>query len=420
MLSRRDDPAAAFARIDLSARSGIVVGLSGGSDSTALLVLLHEWLRRNRPGCALLAVTVDHRLRPESAREAWQMAEFCAGLGIAHRISEWRDGRPSSAIAATAREARYRLLAEAAAEAGTDLVLVAHTADDQAETVMMRLARGEGSGLAGMAASTLLDGWCWIVRPLLGCRRDMLREELRRRGIGWIDDPGNADPVQERVRVRKALREQGRTEEMLTLAALHGARRARLSAAAATRISTGAASPSPGLVRFARGEADDAWLQAVRVLLALCGGRPHLPAVAATRDLLSRLAGGRAALARTLVTPRRAELFLHRELRDLPEADEDGIYDGRYRIGRDAVRQGWRLVRRHGRGRSLAASALATVPVLRAPPPPAAAPPAVEPVLAPFDRFLPGFDLDTAQAAARLMGRRPYPPAPMPEWPERA
>ncbi len=411
-----------FARIDLRRRQTLLVGLSGGSDSTALLVLAQEWLRRHKPSVSILAVTVDHGLRPESAQEAAQMAGFCARLGVAHRICRWTGPKPSAGIAAAAREARYRLLAEAARDAGSDLVLVAHTAEDQAETVWMRLDRAEGGGLAGMALSTLYLGQFWILRPLLQCRRENLRAELRRRRIGWIEDPSNADPRFERVRARAALQDPARMHEMLARAGAHRARRVRLDEEAAQYIRSDARRAAPGLI-----EIDPVFLapepgplHAFRILLACTGGRSHLPGMAATRALQTRLAQGRSALGGTLVTPRRGRLYLHRELRDLPECDAGGIFDGRYRIEPDMAARGWRLIRRPGAGKDLVGAALSAEPILQAPPGSEDTAPTVMPWLAPFDHFLSGFDLASAGAAADLYGRSPYPASPLPETPDSA
>ena len=154
---------------------GATLGLavSGGGDSLALLLLARAAL----PG-RVKAATVDHGLRPDSAAEARRAGEFCAALGIPHTIRRWEGEKPVAGLQAAAREARYRLLAEAADDADCSLVMTGHTLDDQAETVAMRRERGAGRGLSGIAPATLHDKRIWFVRPLIGQRRaaSLLRE----------------------------------------------------------------------------------------------------------------------------------------------------------------------------------------------------------------------------------------------------
>ena len=179
----------------------IVIAVSGGGDSLALMHLAADWAA----GAPLLAVTVDHGLRRESAAEARQVAGAAAARGIRHETLCWRgwDGRGN--LQAAAREARHALIADRARAEGRRAVLLGHTRDDQAETVLMALARAAGpDGLSAMAAARQARGVHWL-RPLLGVGRDELRAELRRRGTGWAEDPTNDDPRFERVRVRRAL-----------------------------------------------------------------------------------------------------------------------------------------------------------------------------------------------------------------------
>lgn len=192
-----------FSSIQFGSNARIVIALSGGGDSTALTCLARDHFAAHGETQRLLAVTVDHGLRPESAREALQAGEVCAGLGVEHVVKRWQDDKPAAGLQAAARAARYRLLGQAAADAGAGIVLTGHTLDDQAETVAMRAARGAGRGLSGIAPATLYRRETWFVRPLIGCRRDDLRAWLTGRDQDWIEDPSNRDARFERVRVRQ-------------------------------------------------------------------------------------------------------------------------------------------------------------------------------------------------------------------------
>ncbi len=199
------------------ARLGVAV--SGGSDSLALLHLLHDWGR-----VGLVAVTVDHGLRPGSAGEAAHVADICARMGLPHETLEWRgwDGRGN--LQDEARRTRYSLMADWARRQGIAEVALGHTRDDQAETFLMRLAREAGvDGLSGMATRIQRNGVTFC-RPLLGVGRGELRDELTRRRIKWIDDPTNADEGYDRVRMRRALAtlaELGLTAKAIAASAAH-------------------------------------------------------------------------------------------------------------------------------------------------------------------------------------------------------
>ncbi|HET7681328.1 MAG TPA: tRNA lysidine(34) synthetase TilS [Xanthobacteraceae bacterium] len=190
---------------DLVSARAIVLAVSGGPDSTALLFLAARWRKARRRGPELLAVTVDHGLRKEAAAEAQQVARLARKLGVPHRILRWSGAKPKSGLQEKARMARYRLLAEAAAKAGASHILTAHTLDDQAETVLMRLLRGSGpAGLAGMARETRLAELT-LTRPLLDIPKARLLATLRKARIPFSDDPSNRDPRFTRVRMRGLL-----------------------------------------------------------------------------------------------------------------------------------------------------------------------------------------------------------------------
>ena len=203
----------------------LLIAVSGGPDSTALLLMAAEWAKR-RGGTRIEAATVDHGLRPESADEAKAVAKLCARLKVGHRILEWKGAKPATRLQERAREARYRLLVDHAKAIGADALLTAHHADDQAETVLFRLLRGSGvAGLRGMDFMTARDGMT-IARPLIALRKRDLIAFAQARGAPFIDDPSNADPRFARTRLRALLARLG--EEGLDGQALDRlARRAR-------------------------------------------------------------------------------------------------------------------------------------------------------------------------------------------------
>ena len=182
--------------------SALVLAVSGGPDSTALLWLVAKWRSGLKRPPRLLAVTIDHGLRRESRSEALDVARLAKALDVEHRTLRWTGPKPTSGLPAAAREARYRLLADAARKIGAAHVLTAHTRDDQAETLMMRLARGSGlAGLAAMARETP-RGAVTIVRPLLDVPKARLIATLHKAKIDYADDPTNHDPVFTRTRFR--------------------------------------------------------------------------------------------------------------------------------------------------------------------------------------------------------------------------
>ncbi len=185
--------------------SALVLAVSGGPDSTALLWLASRWRNSLKRAPRLVAVTVDHGLRRESESEARAVARLAKSLKVEHRTLRWRGIKPGTGLPAAAREARYSLLADAARKIGATHVVTAHTRDDQAETLMMRLARGSGlSGLAAMARETP-RGPITIARPLLDVPKARLIATLRRAGIAYADDPTNRDRSFTRPRFRELM-----------------------------------------------------------------------------------------------------------------------------------------------------------------------------------------------------------------------
>ena len=183
----------------------IAIAVSGGPDSMALLLMAAE----ARPGL-VEAATVDHGLRADSRGEAEMVAAQCERLGVPHAIltAEWGE-KPTAAIQERAREMRFALLGKWARERGLKALLTAHHLDDQAETFLMRLARGAGiKGLGGMRRVTRVPrGSITLVRPLLGWRHSELEQVCADAGVEPVQDPSNEDAQFERVRMRTALAE---------------------------------------------------------------------------------------------------------------------------------------------------------------------------------------------------------------------
>jgi tRNA(Ile)-lysidine synthase len=214
----------------------LILAVSGGPDSTALLLLAADWRKRAKHGPTLTAVTVDHGLRPEAKREASAVKVLAQRLGVPHRTLRWAGPKPVTALQERARAARYRLLAEAARKSGASHVLTAHTLDDQGETVLLRMAHGSGlSGLAAMARVTPLDrrrladdqakrkpagqqtmrhtrengagtdaagSEAVLVRPFLALPKSRLIATVCAAGLTVMDDPSNTDPRFARTRLR--------------------------------------------------------------------------------------------------------------------------------------------------------------------------------------------------------------------------
>jgi len=197
----------------------LVLAVSGGPDSTALLMLAARWRRAHKHAPELFAVTVDHGLRPQSAAEARAVKALAQRLKVAHCTLRWSGKKPRTGLQEAAREARYRLLASAARKLEAGYVLTAHTLDDQAETVLMRMARG--SGVTGLRAMRKLTPMVFparspqrrshdrhpllLGRPLLDIAKARLFATLRRDKIEFADDPSNRDSRFARSRMRELM-----------------------------------------------------------------------------------------------------------------------------------------------------------------------------------------------------------------------
>ncbi|ETS17223.1 tRNA(Ile)-lysidine synthase [Bartonella quintana JK 12] len=219
----------------------VILAVSGGSDSLALLFLVKDHLKTFSIPTEIIVVTVDHQLRRESACEAESVAEICRAHHIQHVIVRWEGKKPKTHIISSARTVRYNLLFKEAQKQGATLIMTGHTLNDQVETYQMRCQRLQKSadvlqreafedmrdgvcstetraniaeksyglmyerGLSCIPREALLNQTVRLIRPLLGVKRKTLRAYLRLKGKTWIDDPTNENPNFERVRVRQSL-----------------------------------------------------------------------------------------------------------------------------------------------------------------------------------------------------------------------
>ena len=318
--------------------AGLRVGIaiSGGSDSTGLLLALSQAIGPGR----LEAFTVDHGFRAASAEEARQVRALCRQLGILHRTLKRTGPVPQSGLQAFAREARQHLLLDAARARGLSVLALGHSEDDQDETIRMRQARGAVSltARAGMAGATLVYGSLWLVRPFLTVTRATIRTCLRDNGYGWIDDPSNNDTRFERVRLRLVPDADGRPER---LAAAMTARRelVALHEAAARILETAQGSPWQGFEIDVVPEAPQASLLAVMAVIDLAGGAARAPDAGTRARVLSFIngkAGRQMTAGRTLLVRRGNRIAIRRECRDLRDMTlapgQVALWDGRFRV----------------------------------------------------------------------------------------
>ncbi|MEH3104878.1 MAG: tRNA lysidine(34) synthetase TilS [Sphingomonas phyllosphaerae] len=192
--------ARAFEGAALTETARLALAISGGADSMAMLRLGVAAF----PG-RIVAVTFDHRFRAESAAEAAMVGRVCAMLGVPHHTLAPSEPITGNSKQMRARDARYAALGEWAGAEAVSFLLTAHHADDQAETLLMRLQRG--CGLSGLSAirAVRFDGFGVVLRPLLGWRRAELRAIAEESATPFVDDPSNDDPRHDRTRVRALL-----------------------------------------------------------------------------------------------------------------------------------------------------------------------------------------------------------------------
>jgi len=355
----------------------LAVAVSGGADSLALVLLADTWARAC--GGVVTALTVDHRLRPDAAAEAAQVGLWMERYRIAH-VTLVRIGPvPRGDIQAAARLARYQLLEAWCAARGVLHLLTAHHREDQAETLLLRLARGSGlDGLAGMA-SVAERSACRVLRPLLGVARARLAATLVARGQEWLEDPSNDNPAFARARLRRAasvLAGEGLSSERLAATAARLARaRAALEVAVARHLAQCAWLHPAGFAwldgaRLAAAP-QEVGLRALGAVIATVGGAAYPPRLTAIERLYRALAGP-LGTGRTLggcrILPRRGRVLVCREpaaaappLTVFP--GEDAIWDDRFRLRLPASADGGRMLGPLGtRSAPVDAAALREIP----------------------------------------------------------
>lgn len=316
-------------RDGLPAGETVGVALSGGGDSTALL---HLCLRA---GLRVEAVTVDHRLRPESADEAVSVGAMCAALGVRHEIRIWEHGVVPGNLMDQARRARIGLIADWARSRGIGVVALGHSRDDVAETFLMGLGRAAGlGGLSGLRCDWEVGG-VRFHRPLLDAGREELRAWLRSQGIAWVDDPTNENDRFARTRARKALVALGplgiSAERLATVAG----NLARVQDALAEQVAAARCSVEEraGALRFDAGlwsAPAEVQRQVMGAALTWLSGADYVPRAAEVERMRAALATGRDA---TLAGCRARRGWLMREPRAVGGPGPVGqVWDGRWLV----------------------------------------------------------------------------------------
>ena len=193
----------AMHKLNITKSEPLAVAVSGGADSMSLTILTNKWSEY-----PIKALTVDHKLRQESAEEAIQVGRQLKELNIEHHILNIKPDSIKSNIQATARDIRYKLMTDYCIVNNIKYLLVAHNKEDQAETVLIRLMRGSGvNGLCGMENKIHLNN-ITIIRPLLSINKYKLTQYLKENNVNWVEDPSNKDDKYLRSKIRKFIQSE--------------------------------------------------------------------------------------------------------------------------------------------------------------------------------------------------------------------
>jgi tRNA(Ile)-lysidine synthase len=320
----------------------IAVGVSGGADSMALAILLSDWA--NRQGGSVTALIVDHGLRPESGAEARSVSKALVSLGVENQILRWASDAVMTGVQSKARHARYGLMEAWCKQANVLHLAVAHHADDQAETVLMRMEKGSGSdGLSGIPQTRELEH-CRLLRPLLNFRKQTLIRFLDDRGVTWVHDPSNDDPKYARTVIRMGIvNDNVDIDGVVTSAARYARVREVAETAAARWLARYADIKPSGYLALnlsaLMDAAEDTRLRVLSRAATVIGGKVYPPAISATERLFVDLVDGRAAtISGSLFTVKKDDVMVFREMRNLPNAQSfaghEILWDGRFSIAR--------------------------------------------------------------------------------------
>ena len=365
---------------DLVDETHILVAVSGGSDSIALLYLLNDWAKvSNR--AKLTVATIDHGLRKAAAGEAKQVGLIAQQLGLPHVTKLWKARKPQSGVSQKAREARYALLSEIARDVGATTIALGHNLDDQRETILMRAERSGYSnfenlhddfsniGLSGIRPKSTYCGPpnftpVGLVRPLLTIARGELRSYLGKIGVSWIDDPSNKDVQYERVRLRRTLEAHPENypsgEKISKFSDQVALFRENLALDCVAVINKHVhwqqylefADGVLLIEREAFADGNSSVMQyLLRVLIGIVGGRDFYIGPSKAVQLVDDIKNGlsnRSSLGSTIVDLQRDQICIWRENRNLPtiETDETSdhviCWDGRiiYRFSAEQLKQG--------------------------------------------------------------------------------
>lgn len=340
----------AMAQFTIPPRANLAIAVSGGADSMALVLLLLKWSATHN--VFLHALTVDHCLRDSSSAECAQVSDWLAGRNVSHTVLRWDGGAQKRKIASSpqhaARNARYDLMNQWCATNGFGYLFVAHHADDQVETFLMRLARGSGiEGLSAMSPISQRSG-IFLLRPLLNFTKLQLVEVCRDRGQNWVVDPSNNSDASARVRFRKAqevLEREGFTRQRLLNTVQH-LRRAKLALDQAVNEFFESAGRFDGFgvarlsVRKLENAPEEIGLRTLSRILMAVGGASYGPRFKNLKSLYDRIVSGPwrdATLHGCFIKHDGADLVICRETAKIAASlniliNKNVVWDGRFQV----------------------------------------------------------------------------------------